>query len=708
MKTIQPPSKSKKVQQLYFAVLFLLLSFAGNIQRADAQCRTAIYAFPDSSGYSIQFYDSSTGGTPLTWAWDFGDGGTSTQQSPLHTYANTGYYQVCLTVDFVGGCTVTYCDSVYAGPGSSQCAANYTFMSSGGTVFFTDMSSGGSAAINSWDWDFGDGGTSTSANPTHTYTSSGTYTVCLTITTAGGLCSNMFCSFVTVQISSGCGAGYGFSNQAGQLNVSFFDSSYTGTGLITSWFWDFGDSTSSTLQNPTHTYSTYGIYQVCLTITSSTGCSDTYCYGVDVRGPFCYAGFYPNTGSALQVTFSDQSNSSSTITGWSWDFGDGGNSTLQNPIHSYTAGGYYNVCLTISTNTGCTDSRCDSIYVSSTTSCQSAFTYQVNGSTVDFQDNSVPFYHTGIWDFGDGNTTTSYPGQSVSHQYFNTGTYLVCLTITDSLCTSTTCDTVVVSQAGCSAQFSTINDSLNYLLVYFFDLSPGQITSWAWDFGDGGTSSQQHPTHLYSGIGTYRVCLTVFDSINQCTSTFCDNVNALSPCAPNFGAYPDSLQQTTVNMNFWMMSNCGTPSAIFWDFGDGTFDSTGVLNPMHAYADTGTYNVCACVVIGVDTFCNCQPVYAYRLISGVQELTSLVHNLKAYPNPFHEKTEVRFDLSQPADIELSVVDILGNTIESVYKGKAESGDHSYGINGQQLSPGIYFIRLDVNGNVKTQKIFFLP
>mgnify|MGYP003376885612 CR=1 FL=1 len=360
-----------------------------------------------------------------------------------------------------------------------------------------------------------------------------------------------------------------------------------------------------------------------MTITSSTGCSDTYCYGVDVRGPFCYAGFYPNTGSALQVTFSDQSNSSSTITGWSWDFGDGGNSTLQNPIHSYTAGGYYNVCLTISTNTGCTDSRCDSIYVSSTTSCQSAFTYQVNGSTVDFQDNSVPFYHTGIWDFGDGNTTTSYPGQSVSHQYFNTGTYLVCLTITDSLCTSTTCDTVVVSQAGCSAQFSTINDSLNYLLVYFFDLSPGQITSWAWDFGDGGTSSQQHPTHLYSGIGTYRVCLTVFDSINQCTSTFCDNVNALSPCAPNFGAYPDSMQQTTVNMNFFMFSNCGTPSAIFWDFGDGTFDSTGVLNPMHAYADTGTYNVCACVVIGVDTFCNCQPVYAYRLISGVQELTSL-------------------------------------------------------------------------------------
>ncbi|HRH67682.1 MAG TPA: PKD domain-containing protein [Bacteroidia bacterium] len=506
-----------------------------------------------------------------------------------------------------------------------------------------------------------------------------------------------------------CTAYFGFSVLASQFNVSFFDTSYTGTGNIISWSWDFGDSTTSNLQNPNHTYPGPGSYQVCLTITTSTGCSSTYCDRVDFLSTSCQAGFGNYGANPLQITFVDYSTSSSgTITGWTWDFGDGGSSTQSNPVHSYAAGGYYPVCLTISTTTGCMDTYCETIYVATTTSCQSSFTFQTNGSVVNFQDNSIPLNHISVWDFGDGNTVTQWNGQLVSHQYLSTGTYAVCLTITDSLCWSTSCDTIVITQSGCSAQFSSSTDSISPMNVWFTDQSVGAITNWLWDFGDGASSTIANPAHTYASVGTYRVCLTVVDTINQCSNTFCQNVYAISPCAPYFGAYPDSLIQTGVDMIFWTQSPCGTPTAIFWDFGDGTYDSTGVLNPVHTYADTGTYTVCECVVIGVDTFCNCQPVYAYRISSGIDELSSPVRSLTASPNPFRENAEIQFELSQEGKVELSVVDILGNQIEAIYKGHAAGGSHVYSVSGRGLSPGIYFIRLQVNGFAKTQKIFFLP
>ena len=113
----------------------------------------------------------------------------------------------------------------------------------------------------------------------------------------------------------------------------------------------FGDG-SINLQNPSHTYATTGNYQVCLTITGINGCTDTYCSRVDILGPYCTSNFFSYGSNPLQASFVDNSSSSSTITGWAWDFGDGNTSNLQNPVHTYAAGGYFYVCLTISTNSG--------------------------------------------------------------------------------------------------------------------------------------------------------------------------------------------------------------------------------------------------------------------------------------------------------------------------------------------------------------------
>ncbi len=120
---------------------------------------------------SVQFTNQSTGTAPLTYAWDFGDGGSSTQASPSHTYATAGTYSVKLTVTGPGGSDdVTHSVTVSAAPVAPTAAftATPTYLS----VQFTNQSTG--TAPLTYAWDFGDGGSSTQASPSHTYATAGT------------------------------------------------------------------------------------------------------------------------------------------------------------------------------------------------------------------------------------------------------------------------------------------------------------------------------------------------------------------------------------------------------------------------------------------------------------------------------------------------------------------------------------------------------
>ncbi len=134
------------------------------------------------------------------------------------------------------------------------------------------------------------------------------------------------------------------------LTVNFTDQS---TGDITSWSWDFGDGTTSTEQNPTHTYNSAGTYTVSLTVTGPGG-SDTETkvdYITVSEPPVADFVGSPTSGNApLTVNFTDQSTGNPTS--WSWDFGDGNTSTAQNPSHTYNAAGTYTVTLTVSNDCG--------------------------------------------------------------------------------------------------------------------------------------------------------------------------------------------------------------------------------------------------------------------------------------------------------------------------------------------------------------------
>lgn len=293
---------------------------------------------------TVSFTDQSTN-SPTSWSWNFGDTGTSAVQNPSHEYTSGGQYTVSLEACNSVGCdTETKPDYITVTEGQPPVADFVGDPTTGAVpldVTFTDQSTN---SPTSWSWNFGDTGTSAQQNPTHQYTSAGTYTVSLTAVNPYGQDTETKPGYIDA--GNPPAADFVGSPTAGcaTLTVTFTDQSTNGP---TSWSWDFGDTGTSALQNPSHDYTGAGDYTVSLTAANA--------YGQDTETKVDYisvsaapvAGFVgsPTSGAVpLAVSFTDQSTNSPTS--WSWDFGDAGTSSLQNPSHDYTSAAKYTVSLT--------------------------------------------------------------------------------------------------------------------------------------------------------------------------------------------------------------------------------------------------------------------------------------------------------------------------------------------------------------------------
>jgi len=235
-------------------------------------------------------------------------------------------------------------------------------------------------------------------------------------------------------------------------------------------------------------------------------------------GSSCQAAFTstPDSSNTKLIHFND--NSTGSPTSWSWNFGDGNSSTIQNPSHTYANAGYYTVTLFISSST-CNDSITNIVVVSSgnPTGCQATF-YSVpdssNTKMINFFDYSTGSPTSWFWSFGDGTSSTL---QNPTHTYASNGSYTVTLSISSANCSDSTSNIIVVgSSTGCQAAFTSVPDSSNTQLIHFTDQSTGNPTNFMWDFGDGGSSNLQNPSHTYSTAGTYNVSLIIFG--NNCQS----------------------------------------------------------------------------------------------------------------------------------------------------------------------------------------------
>lgn len=541
---------------------------------------------------TVNFQDLSTGG-PVSWQWDFGDGGTSGLQNPSHTYNSYGSFSVTLIVSNGFGCTDTIVRANYVtiqrasisiAPFPVKGCIPIT-VSPVATITSVD-------AITSYAWDFGDGGTSTLPNPTHTYIAQGTYTVKLYITTSSG-CTDSLIIPAAVRVGTKPVADFSGTPVpvCGRQPVYFTDLS----APADEWLWDFGDSGTSILQNPSHNYSDTGYFTVQL-IASNNGCPDTMrkVNYVRVLPPIAKFITTPDCTNRLRFTFTDQSVAPLT---WEWDFGDGSPLvTTQNPIHIFPAYGSYNVRLIV-TNGGCADTAFLTITTvnespdftaNPTVACKIGYTDFV---AQNVNTTNLVSYN---WIFGDGNSVTV-PTPFIGHFYNNSGSYTVSLIVTDiNGCTSSVTKPNYIRINGPTAAFTALNTSgCAGLITSFTDQSStdgvNSLTSWQWDFGDGVIQTFTAPPflHTYATAGVYSVKLVVTDASGCKDSLLQANLVTTTDPIPDFST-ADTLTCPGATVSF---TNNSSPSGLTyqWDFGDG--GTAAITAPTHVYAATGNYTV---------------------------------------------------------------------------------------------------------------------
>ncbi|WP_269850465.1 PKD domain-containing protein [Methanosarcina horonobensis] len=486
----------------------------------------------------VRFTDQSTG-SPTEWKWTFGDGNDSTEKNPVHTYSKSGNYNVSLTTTNEGGSNKVQKSgyiNVIAESGTVTSNPRYTVPvtafsatpTSGSmplTVSFTDQSTG---SPTEWKWTFGDGSNSTEKNPVHIYNKSGRYNVTLTASNANG--SNALTKSSCILVSNVLDAPvskFSASPTAGSmpLTVSFTDQS---TGSPVAWKWSFGDGNYSTDKNPVHIYNKSGRYTVSLTASNVNGSNtltkSSYIVVSNVLdGPATNFSSSTTSGKApLTVSFTDQSTGSPIE--WKWTFGDGGNSTEKNPVHTYNKSGLYSVTLTASNENGSNVlTKTGYIAVSgvSNTPVVNFSASPASGKaplTVSFTDQSTGSPTSWKWTFGDGGNSTE---KNPVYTYNKSGLYSVTLTASNENGSNVLTKTgyIAVSNSLVAAFSASPTSGGMPLTVSFTDQSTGSPDAWKWAFGDGNTSTEKNPVHTYSKTGQYAVSLTVNNSGNVSTET---------------------------------------------------------------------------------------------------------------------------------------------------------------------------------------------
>ena len=231
----------------------------------------------------------------------------------------------------------------------------------------------------------------------------------------------------------------------------------------------------------------------------------------------CHAAFAasPDNQNPMMFHFLDQS--TGQINHWQWSFGDGATASVQNPVHTYTSGGTFFVCLTVSDSDSaniCHDMICLPVTVHQPGTCVADFIYTVdslNTLQAKFTDKSTGNINNWHWDFGDG---TASPERNPHHSFPAYGKYKVCLTAFNgdsiAVCNDVKCDSLILApNLPCHASFVFQLDSLNHEpnTFKFMDSSSGNPNHYQWSFDDGGTSPMRNTSHQFHLDGTHKVCL---------------------------------------------------------------------------------------------------------------------------------------------------------------------------------------------------------
>ena len=514
--------------------------------------------------------------------WYVGDSLFSTATQPGSIILGSGLMDTTYTITLIAG---NDCDgslfeeiiTVFPRPIPRFGPMQNTYCS-GDTVTFANVSYGG--PMLSWFWDYGNGFTSTDSVPLPMIYFTDSIPTIYTITlTATNDCGTEIFSYDLEVNPTNVVAFYNINPIEGCVGteVCLTNLSTLGAHVL----WDFGDGNTSTLFNVCHTYSSPGMYTITL---KAFGCGfDSIQQTIIIHSQ--PDALFTNNTISCPVDSVSFSNLSVGANSYLWDFGDGNTSTLNNPTHMFTIPGIYQVSLISSSIEGCIDSTTSTITILSPPAAN--FNISTDsiciGEIVLFESASSPNPLTCLWDFGDGNFSTSC---QPSHSYDTSGNYIITLIISDgNNCKDTTQQLIFVSSIPDADFTYTVNQTCSPVSVSFSNnINTGE--SYLWDFGDGNTSTLTSPTHTYEVGGTYTVQLTTISGV--CSQT--NSQEVVINQTPIFEIVTPSAQSGCANfLAPFSTSLSGNNFAYLWDFGDGitSFEES----PIHPYTIPGDYEV---------------------------------------------------------------------------------------------------------------------
>lgn len=541
----------------------------------------------------------------------------------------------------------------------------------GENIIFTSTSTLGPSnlPITKEKWDFGggdvielNGGNNTT---THAYNASGVYSVFFYATNSNGTTPVAYSIVITVHPNPS--VNFSATASSCSLPVSANISNASSSGNYT-YDWDFGNGQTSTNFSPSGiSYATANTYPISLLVTnSSTGCSSSLSKNIVIND--FTADFSLSADSICQIGTLTLTDLSVGANSWLWNNGASSSSNNQNPIFSYNNPGTYTITLSATNSSnGCNDQQTKTVVVVAkpTINVSANPTKGCAPLDVAFTNNSTNGTNY-TWNFGDGSSTYNGVTPPV-HTYASNGNYLVTINASNDFgCTQQNSTTVIQVSPPVANFNSAVVDGCSPIDVQFNDLSTvpnpsnDPIVSWAWDFGNGNTSTIQTPTVETYTTGKYDVSLTITTQ-NGCTSTqfLSEYIKVGLIDSVGFSNSPDTSCAKS-SINFTDLTSILVPfdpSEIVydWNFGDSGPGRSSQKDPTYAYpSDTGSFDVTLTVTFRgcIDTYTKDSAVFIWSPIS-----LFTVDNV-CNPNSF----PVQVDVTDKATIGRK-----GDEVEMIYR-----------------------------------------
>ena len=541
-------------------------------------------------------YTTTPPGLPVIW--DFGDGDTSTKATPSHQYHDTGTYTVQLITDN-NGCQDTVTKAAFIQVLPPVARFNYTVdCATKSLVNFRDSSAVDPSHPNTYTWHFGDPANSTASGrfPAFSYPNAWPTDYQVQLVVDDGTCIDSVTHTVRMLNET---PDFAINKPIACRNDTIVLIAANMPANVKKYEWAI--SGRPTVNSPASYYTTFpdtGDYTIQLILTDINDCVTTsVAKTVSIRGPKADFSVLNNGGCKDSlIRFTDQSTSTGTVNNWKWDFGDGSAvSALQNPTHAYANTGIYIVSLTVKDNLGCSNTY---NFNDTITRPLSAFrtdtTLFCPGAPMLFLDSSQGMrIISWAWDFGDGGSSSL---ENPLHTYTGgDSVYTIKLRITDAFaCSDDSVRTRYVTIKKPKPAFS-VKDSTTIcppLETQFF-FQGKDYQSFSWDFGDGGTSALQNPTHFYNnyGVDTVKLYLVGYGGCLDSATSVVHIHDPYTETIMNYG--PPLTACNELNVDFTLTIPSSTH--MYFYFGDGVIDSSQQTQFQHLYAEP-SYNSPALVL----------------------------------------------------------------------------------------------------------------